>query len=155
MWRPFRLFLILFEYCRLDQVYGYALTLQADSAPPPTQMWVGRMLWNNHRQLQSELVNTLICTCCRTSATPLSAVCKDNVKLRNRISTYMCQIRSFKLNFKLVFFLILQHMFIHVVYVFHSVNGQFACTNSKSDSREIYGGKFHNVCCTKRGNSYD
>lgn len=56
------------------------LTLQADSAPPPTQICVERMLWNNHRQLQSELVKTSICTCCKTSATPPLAIFKAHIK---------------------------------------------------------------------------
>lgn len=64
----------------MNSIIYSVLTLQADSVPPPTQMCVERMLWKSHRQLQSELVKTLICTCCKTSATPPSAVIKGYIK---------------------------------------------------------------------------
>lgn len=64
----------------MNSIIYSVLTLQADSVPPPTQMCVERMLWKSHRQLQSEFVKTLICTCCKTSATPPSAVIKGYIK---------------------------------------------------------------------------
>lgn len=68
------------SWSKINSIIYIVLTLQADSVPPPTQMCVERMLWKSHRQLQSELVKTFICTCCKTSATPPSAVIKGYIK---------------------------------------------------------------------------